>query len=551
MYRRLRAIDPEYPMYTAFVTGGHFSQRDNAAEFRYTNELANQFLDAFVFRRGEGAPAERAISFRTEPSPSGDRVPLTASGWDQLTKGAVRLSGEGSRVTSSVPSPAEVTTDPVLRSQSNGLLGPTITEATGTYDPTTGWTWGPISSGGLTLLGLPRVTLNYEFLTGREHGDATVVAKLWDVDPLGNRSLITRGVYRLSALAGNALDGTLSFQLFGNHWHVPGGHSITLEVSQTDAAFLRPDSLQSSLRFTSPQLALPAVEGFADLQVTDCVASNNRSSQGHKVTLTATITNTGAGDSGVSSAEFRLDDGTLLGTVSTPSVPAGSSVVVSLEWLTASLRGQYVITVTSDSQHAVPESNEQNNSATLTVTLRGNRVTNGSFEQASHDGSGPHGWSSTSTAAGTAHWNEAAGTVAFRGTGRSVAPSGSPTWTSDPVDVLPGEILNLTATVQSSGASSVSSVSLIGVDLAGLILNTIPVLRLATTDGFVTVSEQLIIPTGVVRVRIVLSGFSAIDPTTSGEVLFSDIGLFGPDPLSIDALFAVLAAEEDDLLFSW
>ena len=106
------------------------------------------------------------------------------------------------------------------------------------------WRW-PVGSQ-FTMLGLPSVTLPYK-MTGE---DTTVVVKLWDIGPEGpdqKKVLVARGVYRLSAPGQPASSGSLTFQLFGNHWRFGEGHTIELEVGQLDRPFLRPDNIPSSI----------------------------------------------------------------------------------------------------------------------------------------------------------------------------------------------------------------------------------------------------------------------------------------------------------------
>ena len=143
-----------------------------------------------------------------------------------------------------------------------------------------------------------------------------------------------------------------------------------------------------------------------DLQVTDMTASNTRAPSGEKVTLTATVTNAGDGDAAASQTEFTLSDGTSLGTAETGALAAGASTTVSIGWDTRGRNGDHVITATADVAEAVAESVEDNNLGELTVTVRGNKVRNGSFEQPNSAGTGPDGWSGNSTSAGTTSWSE-------------------------------------------------------------------------------------------------------------------------------------------------
>ncbi|HUP33054.1 MAG TPA: S8 family serine peptidase [Gaiellaceae bacterium] len=261
-----------------------------------------------------------------------------------------------------------------------------------------------------------------------------------------------------------------------------------------------------------------------DLVVTDITANNNqRARQGEKVTVTATISNTGDAPAGASVTEFLLDGTTVLGLVETPAIPAGGSATVSVNWDTRAAKGEHEIRVTADRAGTVEESDETNNSATRTVTVQGNRVQNGSFEQSG--GSEPEGWSGSSTDAGTASSSD--GEVVLTGTGGSALLSGSPTWTSAPVDVTAGETLDLVVAVRTSDLSSAATVGLVYLDAAGLVLDTVALLTgPLTSDGFMTLEEAVTIPAGVGQVRVVLTAFAPTDTATRGTATFDLAGLY-------------------------
>ena len=388
MYRKLRAAKADYPIYMFFRTSGHGQSEDEKYYSRNeTLEFDNQvnlFLDAIF--KGNPIPDGVACVFsyptlcplvHENPPPEDNPLdpvetplypdpaptPVIGTDWDSVRAGTVRLRSDQSRSTSSVsPNAAgDVLTDPA------GTGGKCTIQIPGTYNPSTAWTW-PVHSGGLTLLGLPTVKINY-VLSGT---DATVIAKLWEAAPDGTRNLVTRGVYRL--LGPGLSSGTINFQLFGNHWKFHEGNSIQLELSQTDAPFLRPNNLSSSIVFSSPELTLPTVEGFSDLLVTNITASNNRAREGEKVTLTATIANTGTADAGPSQTDFLLDGATVLGLVETPAIPAGGTATVLVQWRTAGVKGEHTVRITADTTNLVAESNEGNNAAARTMTVKGNQT---------------------------------------------------------------------------------------------------------------------------------------------------------------------------------
>jgi len=112
-----------------------------------------------------------------------------------------------------------------------------------------------------------------------------------------------------------------------------------------------------------------------DLIVSALTASNNQAPQGSKVTLTATIKNQGNASAGASQTQFLLDGKTQIALVNTAGLAPGASVKVSTTWLTASVaKGTHTITATADKSNQVTESDETNNSKSITIQIQGNKT---------------------------------------------------------------------------------------------------------------------------------------------------------------------------------
>ena len=195
------------------------------------------------------------------------------------------------------------------------------------------------------------------------------------------------------------------------------------------------------------------------------------------------------------------------------------------------MKGDHAIRATSDSANAIVEQNEGNNAGTLVVSVKGNRVSNGSFEQQNAAGQ-PEGWSSQSTTAGTASSSSTGGTDGSRaaqaqGTGGNAALVGSPTWTSAPIAVTGAATYDLTAAVKATGLSSAPSVGLVYLNGSGQVVNTVKLLTAPlTTSGFTTIEKAVTIPIGIAQVRVTLTAFTPTDLASAGTVTFDDIGLF-------------------------
>jgi hypothetical protein len=270
----------------------------------------------------------------------------------------------------------------------------------------------------------------------------------------------------------------------------------------------------------------------AELQVTNIVATNAKPKEGDRVTLTATVTNRGNLGAAASKTEFLLDGATVLGLIDTPAIAAGGSTTVSIAWNTQGVKGDHLIRVTADRTGLVAESDENNNTGNYTVTVQGNKVKNGSFEQSNSSGSGPEGWSGSSTGAGSATWSEGGSdgskSAGASGNGGNAATAGSPMWTSDPISVIPGEVLTFSASISSLDASSAATAGLAYLGAAGNVLSTVNLITAPlTTTGFAKLQQAVTIPAGVTQVRVRLVGFSPADLRTSGTVKFDEVGLFG------------------------
>jgi uncharacterized delta-60 repeat protein len=148
-----------------------------------------------------------------------------------------------------------------------------------------------------------------------------------------------------------------------------GTNPSAIAIQSNDKILVAGDYRVLARFLSKPQLS--------DLQVSNIAASDSGGSQGEKVTITATIANTGEGPATISATEFVLDGLTVLANVETPAIPVGGSATVSFNWDTRAVKGNHTIRVTADRTAIVKESEETNNTATLAVSIKGNKLAGG------------------------------------------------------------------------------------------------------------------------------------------------------------------------------
>ena len=140
-------------------------------------------------------------------------------------------------------------------------------------------------------------------------------------------------------------------------------------------------------------------------------------------------------------------------------------------WNTKGIKGDRTVAVTADPANAIAESDEANNTASRTVTVKGNRVQNGDF-QSSTNGA-PDSWSSS-------------GSTSYDGNSAKAGPGGS--WTSAPIAVEPGRTYGL------------------AVDAAGRRRGRAAALRSRLIVTSTPLAAALVPAAGVTQVRIRLEG---------------------------------------------
>jgi hypothetical protein len=221
-----------------------------------------------------------------------------------------------------------------------------------------------------------------------------------------------------------------------------------------------------------------------DLTVTNLEATSTKATK--SATLTATIANPGA--TAVSGAVVRfLVDDAAIGEQTIGAIGIDGSASASVTWsLKGVTNGAHTVQAIVDPDDAIAEADEGNNTGTLQVDVRGNKVQNGDFETSSN-GTSPDNWSGS-------------GNTSYADGAASAGPGG--TWTSDPIAVVPGARYGFDALIAGPGKAVLQQLS-----AAGLVLATAP-------PGLLTAVL------GATQVRVVLTG------GLTGTTTFDDVRLW-------------------------
>lgn len=215
---------------------------------------------------------------------------------------------------------------------------------------------------------------------------------------------------------------------------------------------------------------------------------------GDVVTITATVRNVGKADATNVAVRFTVDGQPIATDQVIASLAADGSGTAMATWVVKHEDGTHTLAVVADPANAIAESNEANNAVQATVTVRGNKVRNGSFEESS-DGRTPDHWSSS----GDTEYRErdAEGS-------RSVSAAGpTASWTSDAIAVEAGKTYGIAVDVAGGGTVAIQQISELGAVLG-------------TLSGV----TQFTAGTDVAQVKVVLTG------GLSGIAIFDNVRMW-------------------------
>jgi dienelactone hydrolase len=243
MVNHLKAADPNWPV-TVFLGDVGHSYADNPSDiWQQAHNASNAWLRAVL---AGVKPGNEPVTVTTTACLVGQsHATYTGATYDAISTTIVHLDSVAaqSTVNSNALTREGAATDPVANSGCRSM-------AAAQSDPNQASYAFRVPRG--ALAGAPIVNVTVA-VSGTS---AEVAARLWEIDPSGTQTLITRTVYRIED-SGPTGNDHLTFELWPQAWQFIPGDTIKLELTQDDSPVWRPDNLPSSLTFTHLDLALP------------------------------------------------------------------------------------------------------------------------------------------------------------------------------------------------------------------------------------------------------------------------------------------------------
>jgi predicted acyl esterase len=266
MLRALQALDPAYPIAAYVGDIGHPRASNKPGEVAYVLGLIRTWLAYHL--RGEGtAPPNVVYAALTRPrdEPFDPRNVIIAPTLGALATGRVstQFSEPGLLVNPATDPASGFVWDPLVMEGARELRplpvppeSPLVPGSLATYDvPVTRLSGG----GALVIAGQPAVALHASTTAYRVQLDA----RLFDVDGVGTKRLVTRGTFTLQSQTLGAPIGSVDvvIRTSGNLWRAEAGHTLRLELTNVDSPYITPSRVPSATTVTGVRLELPVRGG--------------------------------------------------------------------------------------------------------------------------------------------------------------------------------------------------------------------------------------------------------------------------------------------------
>jgi predicted acyl esterase len=242
-YNRAKAEYPKAFVGLQFLDYGHSRGQNKPADTALLHARQQGFFDWFL--KGEGDKPFDGVRVQTQVCGGPSGGPYDAKTWKALTPGEVRLSSAAQQVVVSGGDPnAGKSFDPIAGGGACAKVADQDVPGTASYRLPV------LDAGGFTLLGAATIVADVVSPSPSNQ----LAARLLDVAPDGQETLVARGTYRP--------DVTMSatrqiFQLHPGGWQFAKGHTAKIELLAFDSPYTRPSQGQSPVAVSNLELRLP------------------------------------------------------------------------------------------------------------------------------------------------------------------------------------------------------------------------------------------------------------------------------------------------------
>ncbi len=258
-YNRTRTHHPGTAIALIFSDHGHQRGQNKDVDTDFRSSQTHAWFDHYVKHRGS-QPFQGVQTLTTtcpDAAPSGGATgdfdalatdtPFRAPTWAALAPGEVRLSSAPAQTIQPGPGDgAGQAYDPIA----GGGACATVAEATSDSPGAATYRLDPAPAGGYTLMGSPTVIAEIVAASPTSQ----VAARLVDVAPDGEQTLVARGLYRPTT------ETRQVFQLHANGWRFAKGHAPKLQLLPSDEPYSRESNGQAPVTVSDLELRLPVLE---------------------------------------------------------------------------------------------------------------------------------------------------------------------------------------------------------------------------------------------------------------------------------------------------
>jgi hypothetical protein len=263
-YNRTRANYPNTPMSIFAGSFGHARGQTQSNVLNALRTLEERWVDHYLKNAGPQPASEVTAYTQTCPNGSPGDGPYTASDWASLAPGEIVLKDRSSKtIEPNGGDPAVAAAFNPITSSNPCTTAPGAVEpgsASYVISPQASASGAQAQTGGYTVLGSATVIAKVAVSNGPE---SQIMARLVDLDPSGNKTLVARGSWRPKP------SGFQVFQLHPTAWKVAEGHSLRLELLPKDAVqpppailnnYARPSNDQQPVVISDLEVRVPTLE---------------------------------------------------------------------------------------------------------------------------------------------------------------------------------------------------------------------------------------------------------------------------------------------------